>query len=147
MSLTRQEKNVEMETELLRIIKKEFKPTSNCVREYFKDASIDDISDIVSAFIRDARCIANATLNTFDDALEWSKNNKFNEKGILYAWQGYGKPNRNACRRKRGGQQMKFWREDHPFTKFGRSTNLKSRFYDYKKKFSEAVQTVTLWVF
>jgi len=143
MNLTEQEKNVEMEKNVLRIIRKNFKTTSVTEREYFKDANIDDVSDIVLRFLRDTTFIASQTFESFDEALEWCNLNSFNQKGILYAWEGYGQPNRSACYRK----QMEYWKKDHRFTKFGRSTNLKSRFYDYRKKFSEAVQKVTLWVF
>jgi len=143
MNLTEQEINVEMEKNVLRIIRKKFKTTSITEREYFKDANIDDVSDIVLRFLRDTTFIASQTFESFDEALEWSNRNSFNQKGILYAWEGYGQPNRSACYRK----QMEYWNKDHRFTKFGRSTNLKTRFYDYRRKFSEVVQTVTLWVF
>ena len=143
MNLTEQEKNVEMEKNVLRRIRKNFKTTSVCVREYFKDANIDDVTDIVLRVLPDTTFIASQTFESFDEALEWSERNSFNQKCILYAWEGYGQPNRSACYKK----QMEYWKEDHRFTKFGRSTNLKTRFYDYRKKFSESVHTVTLWIF
>ena len=143
MNLTTHEVTQELEKYVHRKARKKYKRTSSCVREYHKDATIHDISDIVLSVLSNTTFIASHTFVSFDKALEWSKQNSFNQKCILYAWEGYGQPNRSACYKK----QMEYWKEDHRFTKFGRSTNLKSRFYDYRKKFSEAVQTVTLWVF
>ena len=51
MNLTEQEINVEMEKNVLRIIRKKFKTTSVTEREYFKDANIYDVSDIVLRFV------------------------------------------------------------------------------------------------
>ena len=135
--------NVNLETIVLKQLKRVFKTTSISVREYFRNATLRQVVNLVSAQLEDMTVIDTATFDTFEETVEWANDNGYNQNGILYAWQGYGKPDRRACYRR----QMEFWTEDQVFTKLGRSTNLSSRFKDYIGKFSQAVQKVTIWVF